>query len=473
MKKLILSLLFGASCLFASAISVYFPDDFADGWDAYVGKTVTFENNFVVCGISTMATVYISHRRLRIPEENAEGLAQGDSTEYYSIESKNNRYLITLSNLGKAYLNPETIRKGAIIKGLTAYVSGANSLSFTSWESCNAEFPTVRPDLGNPRLVVCGANIENYWTTFGKNGAKNEEQFEQQNTKIVAGLRNMDADIYAICELQQGTSAISTLTARLNAAAGADIYSYVDNGFKEYESVSTGFIYRNDKVTPYGTMQFPYSSTYTTYHYRMMVKGFEENATGAKFAISLNHFLSKVSGSAESNPTRMENAQNLVSCLNKIVKNKTFDDEDILILGDFNCYTQEQPIRYIVSSGFTDQLMRFDSLGYSYSYSDNTVGYLDRCFSTPSMNDQITAVHPYHINADYFYRLEYKYGNYPSMYRYADHDPILVGLNLSGGTDMESVPAEQDNAPRKFIRNGQIFIERNGVIYTILGATTR
>ena len=115
--------------------------------------------------------------------------------------------------------------------------------------------------------------------------------------------------------------------------------------------------------------------------------------------------------------------------------------------------------------------MRFEPQGYSYSYSDYTVGYLDRCFSTTSMDDQITAVHPYHLNADYFYRLEYKYGSNVSMYRYADHDPILVGLNLSGGTDIETLQAEPDNAPRKFVRNGQLYIERNGCVYSILGNT--
>ena len=51
MKKLILSLLLGASCFSIYAVNVVFPNDFEEGWDKFVGKTVTFDNDFVVCGI--------------------------------------------------------------------------------------------------------------------------------------------------------------------------------------------------------------------------------------------------------------------------------------------------------------------------------------------------------------------------------------------------------------------------------------
>ena len=46
------------------------------------------------------------------------------------------------------------------------------------------------------------------------------------------------------------------------------------------------------------------------------------------------------------------------------------------------------------------------------------------------MAEQITGVSPYHINADEPYQLHYNYSEDTSMYRYSDHDPIIIGVTL-------------------------------------------
>ena len=69
------------------------------------------------------------------------------------------------------------------------------------------------------------------------------------------------------------------------------------------------------------------------------------------------------------------------------------------------------------------------SVDYSYSYKGE-IGYLDRCFASPSMAVQIVRVHPWHINADWYY----SHGAYKmkdkTLHRYADHDPIIVDIRL-------------------------------------------
>ena len=106
-----------------------------------------------------------------------------------------------------------------------------------------------------------------------------------------------------------------------------------------------------------------------------------------------------------------------------------FGDEDILLLGDYNCYTQEQPIQTIVRAGYADMLPQGQAKDYSYSYKGEA-GYLDRCFASPTMASQIVRVRPWHVNADWYYQ----HGAYKmkdkSLHRYADHDPIIVDIKL-------------------------------------------
>lgn len=461
-QRLIILLIIFVATDFLSAATAFvsYPDDFPSAWTEHKGDTVTFNNLFYVCDIDPWNDqLTIAYRRLRAPEEYAEDLSKGDSTDYYRIAQQN--------ATDKLFLRcpvDYTVRLGATIEQLKARIAANNRLTAVgSVVLTNNEFPSMRPDLGDASLVVCGTNIQNYWVTFGKNGAENEQQFQTQTTKISKALVHIDADIYAICELEEGTKAVSTLLNAMNKIKGQNVYAYIETGFSEYPAMTTNYIYRIDKVKPYGKMQFPYPSTYSAFHYRMMMIGFEELSTGEKFVLSLNHLLSKVSETTDD--TRMEGCRKLITKTNSVIKNNTFQDPDILFLGDYNNYTMEAPNQYLVESGLVDQLMRFDSTNYSYSY-EGEVGYLDRCFSTQSMNKQITAVHPYHLNTDTYYRYGYKYAD-TSMYRYADHDPILVGLRLGVGTDLH-----ENTAPcsiKKVVHDGQLLILRDGKLYTIQG----
>ena len=66
---------------------------------------------------------------------------------------------------------------------------------------------------------------------------------------------------------------------------------------------------------------------------------------------------------------------------------------------------------------------------YSYSY-HGEVGYLDRCFASPTMKTQVLRVQPWHINADWYYSHEAEKMRDKSLHRYSDHDPIIVDIRL-------------------------------------------
>ena len=62
----------------------------------------------------------------------------------------------------------------------------------------------------------------------------------------------MNADIYALCEVGEGRTAVQDIVNGLNEAEGTDKYAYIDSG-DSHESTYTKnvFVYNTTKVTPY------------------------------------------------------------------------------------------------------------------------------------------------------------------------------------------------------------------------------
>ena len=74
---------------------------------------------------------------------------------------------------------------------------------------------------------------------------------------------------------------------------------------------------------------------------------------------------------------------------------------------------------------------------YSFVY-DSQSGALDHALASASLAGQVAETIEWHINADEPPALDYnlEYGRDPSLfdattpYRFSDHDPVLVGLDL-------------------------------------------
>jgi predicted extracellular nuclease len=280
-------------------------------------------------------------------------------------------------------------------------------------------------------LLICATNIQNYFFDLGGYAQRKTtvKQQTMQTLKISKALTHINADIYAICEIQRGDSAPQMLVNALNKIAKKEVYAFVSDGWDNQDMISCGYIYRKDKVRPYGEMLHAYADTASHYHYRLIALGWEEIASGEKFVLNINHLRSKRGTGAESNEKRMANVDSLMVMLNTIQEQQLFQDEDILLVGDYNSYTHEQPLQTIIQAGYEDVLMHYAPNGYSYVYYSEA-GYLDRVFTSPTMRAQVTEVQPYHLNADYFYSRGFKRGLDETIFRYADHDPILIHVKL-------------------------------------------
>ena len=427
MRTFILSLSIVLCSTLAAVEKVRFPESFADGWEPYIGKMVQITTPLYVCG-NYYDSLILAPERLYVPEERATGLAEGDSTTYWAIKQTNRAQIISLTCNIRNY----EVRTGAILKNLTARVVAPGKLVTGATPKFLNNKPEAKPKMPKG-LLVCATNIQNYFYDLGGYAHRKttKEQQDIQTEKISKALTHINADIYAICEIQKGDSAAQMLVNAMNARAKKVQYAYVSQGWSNGDTISCGYIYRSDRVRPYGDLQYGYHDPSNHYHYRMVACGFEEIKSSERFVLNINHLRSKRGTGAESNAKRMANVDSLLVMLNKIEQEQVFGDADILLVGDYNCYTHEQPIQTIIGAGYKDILMQYDSTGYSYVY-HSEAGYLDRAFASPTMATQVRAVHPYHLNADYFYSRGYKRRLDKTMFRYADHDPILISIELGG-----------------------------------------
>ena len=398
-------------------------------WSKYQNQMVQLTTPLVVCG-SFYDSLILAPERLYCPDERAIGLADGDSTDYWRIVEYNHAQSICVHCRNSYY----KVRTGDRVRGFKARVTSERH--FVTGQGIKTahvrQDRLPKPQKGETRVV--GANVENLFADLG--GYATKRTTPQQNVlklqKVVKGLKAMHADLFALCEVQVGDKAPQMLLDALNK--GSRKYGFVSMPIANQDRIGGCFLYRIDRVRPYNAPLSAYADTASHYHARMFAQGFERinkknEPTGERFIVSLNHFKSKRPGRGnyDTNLKRMSNADSLLALLPASIEQ--FGDSDILLLGDYNCYTQEQPIQTIVRAGYPDQLMRFCPDDYSYVFKGE-MGYLDRCFASPSMATQIIRVRPWHVNADWYYQ----HGAYKmkdkSLHRYADHEPIIVDLNL-------------------------------------------
>ncbi len=115
---------------------------------------------------------------------------------------------------------------------------------------------------------------------------------------------------------------------------------------------------------------------------------------------------------------------------------------NVLLVGDFNAYAKEDPINYLTTNGYTDELGRFNTFGYSYQF-DGASGRIDQALSSPALSSKVKRAVEWHVNADepsiLDYNLEFKQPACatcspdfytPTPYRASDHDPLVVGVSF-------------------------------------------
>jgi hypothetical protein len=321
---------------------------------------------------------------------------------------------------------------------------------------------TAAPDPVGGNVKVSSFNVLNYFTTFGERGADNQAEFDRQRAKTFAAISALDADVVGLIEVENNgdgaNSAIANLVNGLNSYIGSPVYDYIrDPGTGVgTDQIKTAFIYKPDKVTPVGQSLSDADAIYNRFP---VAQTFSLNSNGETFTPVVNHFKSKSGtgtgldadqgdGQGNFNFTRVQQAEALVGFVNEL-KTST-GDSDVLVIGDLNAYAQEDPIDVLRNGGLTDEIARFVQNPYSYVF-DGQAGYLDHALATSSLDSQVSGVTEWHINADEPTLIDYNLDVPGSStapkpldlytatpYRSSDHDPVLVGLNLSSSVTLRN-----------------------------------
>jgi predicted extracellular nuclease len=211
------------------------------------------------------------------------------------------------------------------------------------------------------------------------------------------------------------------------------------------DAIRVAMIYRSDRVT---RVNDSLSDTHSVHHRPPLAQAFTSRG-GPVFSVVVSHFKSRRCDKATGfdldqsdfqgcfNVRRVRQAEALVRWIHsaKGVKQHAGSNK-VLLIGDLNAHTLEDPLRTLAAQGFVDQVARFDTDGHSYVY-DAMAGRLDHVLASAAMSSHVERAMVWHINADEPSLLDFRTQaaagaalSSASAYRSSDHDPVLTILRF-------------------------------------------
>jgi predicted extracellular nuclease len=383
--------------------------------------------------------------------------------EYAQLERDNARRRLVLDDGSSqrdpgqaAYLPADAaLRTGTVL----ANVEGIVDRRFDGSWRLQVTTPIAPPALQRPgppevagKLRVAAFNLENFFNGDGKGGgfptlrgARTAAEFQAQLAKLVATIRPLRADVAALMELENDgygpDSAIATLVEALNEGQGREgDWHYVDAGQGPGSNpIRVGLIYRASRVKPVGKPVTLEGGPFVDHSRVPLAQAFRSRAGGKPFVVVANHFKSKgcseatgadadqKDGQACWNATRVETARRLDEWLRTDPTRS--GSQRTVLLGDFNAYAQESPLRELRARGWQDAFVVAGvDQPYSYVYNGQT-GRLDHALLSPAFVPALRGAVEWHINADEQDALGYRERNVEGPWRSSDHDPLLLGFD--------------------------------------------
>ncbi|WP_448166638.1 ExeM/NucH family extracellular endonuclease [Burkholderia ambifaria] len=455
------------------------PVDSPSAFAAYEGMLVRLPQTLTVTDnyeLGRYGSTMLSNGRLRtptsvVPPSQAQTQIDANARNRLILDDGSNKQ----NPASVPYPAPELSAANTLRSGYTVRnVEGVLEVRYGAWRVQplpGAAAPTFDAR-ANPRtnapardpksnLRVASFNVLNYFNGNGmgggfddpnNRGAKSFQEFQRQEAKIVSALKALDADVIGLMEIQNNGYGELSAVRQLAAKLGSN-WRVVDPGTSRLggDAITVAMIYDSRAVEPVGrasTLAIDDKNRQPLAQSFRRVGGNKQALT-----IAVNHLKSKNCPDAANddldqgdgqgcwNPTRTRAAAKLADWLAGTPTGVA--GQGTLLIGDFNSYTYEDPIRLLEARGYRNLVSRWiGANAYSYVY-NGEAGYLDHALASLPLASHVKAVHEWHINADeplaLQYTLAYKSAEQqktyyaPDAYRSSDHDPVLIDIALPGG----------------------------------------
>ncbi|WP_233542786.1 ExeM/NucH family extracellular endonuclease [Kocuria tytonis] len=341
------------------------------------------------------------------------------------------------------------------------------------------------------QFSVASFNVLNYFTTTGQErrckggnystdgtynvaqgcdvrGAYDVADLQRQQAKTVTAINQLDASVVGLMEIENSVKlgettdeALTTLVGALNGAAGyrkwaaAPVDGSQLQDVAEQDVITNAIIYQPREVQLQGDAQAlgseagpggafenartPLAAAFTAAH----GKG---KASGAPTTVVVNHFKSKGSGPKNGpnadagdgqgawNAARVAQAEALVEWIPELTDRA--GSQDVALLGDFNSYTQEDPMQVLYSAGFESAPAPTE---HTYVFGGQ-VGSLDHLLVSRSLQQRMTGADVWNINSGQSPLLQYAQYRTTALDYYrpdasasSDHDPAIAGFRAGRG----------------------------------------
>ena len=301
---------------------------------------------------------------------------------------------------------------------------------------------------GNPISVRSGCDAR---------GAADADNLERQQSKIVTALNKFDADVVVLEEIensarfgQERDASLQILVDALNKAAGEKRWSFAPSPEEvpaDEDVIRTAMIYQRDAVKLIDESVVLDDAAFDNAR-DPLAQAFQRVGGNSKtrFLVVANHFKSKGSdpkdgsenadqgdGAGAWNAARVQQAEALVDFAEDLKKKR--NTGKVLLAGDFNSYSAEDPIKVMAEAGYVD--LGAEASTQSYLFGGRT-GSLDHVLGSAEIAPSVTGETIWNINATE--SVAYEYSRYntnvaqlfsPDQFRSSDHDPVLIGLQLN------------------------------------------
>lgn len=428
-------------------------------WEALEGMRVRIAAPLTVSGTDQVERfgelTAAFEGRLWQPSE----VAAPGSEAFKQVLKDNTRRRLTLED-GSGDRDPKAIiwlgeqsipRVGSVLEGVEGIVDerhGSHRLQLTGRLALPAPAYPLAPRVPGT-LKIAAFNLENLFNGDGHGGgfptprgAKTPAQLQAQLAKLVATVRALDADVAALMELENDgygpDSSLAQFVVALNAKGGD--WRFIDAGQGPGpDTIRVGLIYRASRVTPVGQPATLAGGPFGDRSRVPLAQAFRRGQ-GPAFVVVANHFKSKGCSEATGadqdqgdtqgcwNALRLDSARRLDAWLKQDPTGQ--GGAMTVILGDFNAYAMEDPVRWLREAGWRDAfaVARVER-PYSYVY-NGLSGRLDHALLTPALSARLRGAAEWHLNADSPDSAGYLHGDAGQPWRSSDHDPLLLGFDL-------------------------------------------